>query len=194
MEDKILYYLPPELHQRSCIAGGYAVHAADAGDIDLFVLSGSQESMADDAYRMATHLKELKLLSRFTPMEMVPYGEETNGGRFLVYTVKAGYAGKDVQLLVCSAASPKDLIDSFDLSVHQLAYHPGPQGGKITWFGKDYTAPGEPIRVTRFDTPSDTLRRLHKLTQRYNTIADQGDVEKLVRLIGGENENLRIAA
>jgi hypothetical protein len=164
---------------RAFVAGGYAVEPTKALDVDLWVpASPGAGSFADRADVILADLQARKIDH---VVNMHPYPDQL-GPRFLVATIENAYDGKDVQLLITSHRSAQELVDSFDISTHMLARD---VDGKAT-FGKNFTSNRVSPKVCRWDTPSDTLKRLRKISQRYRIDPNPCEVWKLEDLSARE--------
>lgn len=164
--DRLLDFLPEELHGRVVVAGGYAVDARLAEDIDLWVpAAGLSAELA-----IQHHLDARGLSSA------MDVADGSYDGRRLVATIEHGYEGKNVQILTSNYLTAQQLVDSFDISTHMLAKRiVGPQ---VT-FGSKWTSKYDQPQVLRFTTPEHTLQRLVKICDRYGTKPRWDDVVKL---------------
>jgi hypothetical protein len=178
---KVMEFLPTELRDRAVIAGGFAADHERAQDVDVWVLNGRNGS-----FEAREQIEEF-LVNNFQELELV-----RNLGLYpdsnVVATLKRAFLGHDVQLLTTGAFTTKELVNGFDISTHQVALQQVGELMKVT-HGDDWTSLHEQPRVTRFSTPADTLRRLHKVTQRYGTQPRKQDIERLIWGIRDETPN-----
>lgn len=180
--------LPEELHDKAFIAGGYAHNPELAEDIDLWVVG--QEDMEATANVIRAHAGIPAIDDINDP------GYAVNPHGFMVaYNTSIevpdpGYVpGKvhvwfakfiTVQLLVTRQPDIDTLLSYFDITTHKIAY---PLNAPGTFrVGEGYFPTGAQPRVSRWDSPAHTLRRLQKIAARYNHVPHPEDVEELVRL------------
>lgn len=189
----LMQFVPKPLRGLAWVAGGFAADSERAGDVDIWILSRGiysrtkTSTMSAHADWLIAHLEEQGL--KFERGPVVGYVFD-DAERRLVATIPHGFGDRPVQLLVTSATTPQELVQTFDLSVHQVAKRIviGNAANATEPTGELIVAPTwssltEPIRVTRFTTPEDTLSRLHKLTQRYALQPVDADVRKLIEAI-----------
>lgn len=162
------------------IAGGYAVEPTKAQDVDLWL-----PAIIDTTFELRANA----ILERLTEdgIEHEPnlraYPNDL-GDRYLVATIPEGFDKKDVQVLITSHRTAQGLVDSFDISTHMLALDLNTR----STFGKEYTHTGQRPKVCRWDTPTDTLKRLFKICSRYNLTPLASDVMKLEALAAAERQ------
>jgi hypothetical protein len=171
--DQLMAFVPALMRDRAVIAGGYAVDADLATDIDIFILNCVD--LEDAALKVVTFLEESGI--DYEQPEAEVYG----ASRMLAATIPFGYAGKNVQIIVTGFTTAKALVNSFDLSVHALATYPSTPYTMTLAFGSQWTPTGKCIHILRWDTPIETQERFKKLALRYG---GGGDAEELNKLRG----------
>jgi len=169
--------LPSELAAKCVIAGGAARDYWHAKDIDLWYLAKDEEE--------ATAVSA-KLTSMFVGTAVVNFAQYP-GMKFVkcceIPFHPAPKGPQVIQIMVAVGPDPVDLLEGFDISVHQFCVMPS---GRLL-YGPWCTEPGDyPIRVNRFDTPYSTLRRYFGVCQRYSTNPQWGDVTRLCRAVVNE--------
>jgi hypothetical protein len=207
--EDLLEYIPESLHDQFVVAGGYACCPELAGDIDMWLLVGAKATPEDTEM----HMEDLRgdLYSHLHKMgaSLSSAGKETPeylfGKRRLVGTIQGfwktgGYlrqyikAETNLQFIIAPCDTAQELVDSFDLSTHAIAF----QGDQYT-FAKQWTRREVPPVVMRWDQPATTLKRIHKICARYGTVPRPGDVERLTDLaeseavvagLGGEDKDI----
>lgn len=176
-------YVPDKFRANAFVAGGFAVDAERASDIDIWILNCDKELMVKGFYDTAfltylnTEDKSRAPWSFSTPAD--PY--EIGGVKRLGTLYHPLMQEKDtrIQILVSDLLDVWELLKSFDLSVHQVAYDVHANTYRVP----TTTPLGiTPVRVTRFDTPHSTLRRYFKLTERYESAIEWTDIETLCSL------------
>jgi len=193
--EKLTYFVPPALRADAVVAGGYAVDPQLATDIDVFILQpqwsfkgipmkwDKERTIEGDIDLILKYLDDNDF--SYEPNEHEPYGHQ----RQLVATIEGAYEGKALQIISTSFPTAQALVDSFDLSVHMMAKRPSESShGRVmrVTFGKKWTSLRDPMRVTRWDTPRETLARAEKLSKRYGLRVHDLDLTQL--------ENAAIAA
>lgn len=162
--------LPSDLMEYAFIAGGYAACPPLASDIDLWVY----------VQREADTLSAVKArILDWLDSEMWPYEAEesairaigeTNGYTLTaskVAIVRSPHWSHPVHIMVTSA-TPQDLLETFDISTHQVAIV---FGNVIK--GSQWTPVTEPPRMLR-NTPT-TPERMEKIAARYgHSLTPQG--------------------
>lgn len=156
--------LPEKWRNQWCIAGGYAACPALATDIDVWVYNIHEQLLTTAREELLEHLATTRLyfipqplhkgdgIQKLEPDEMEYVGK----------TLKvADVWSENIHLLVTSAKTVEELLDTFDISTSMAAIL---SNGK-TVRGKDYTHPGRPPQVIRM-TPTTQVRLL-KLCERF---------------------------
>lgn len=175
-------YLPPSLVHLAYVAGGFAVDAERASDVDLWITGLNNEEIVKDVYK--EHILD-NLNSGWggpSPWSFIdPHDPYEIGGVKRIGTlwnsdIEGSYK---VQVLVTTLVTVEELLHTFDLSVHQVAYN---AEGKLFRVPSTTTPGVTPVRVTRWDTPHSTLRRYFKLTERYESAIEWQDIEQLCSL------------
>lgn len=169
--DQLMHFVPPTMRAKAVVAGGYAVDAALASDIDIFILGCAD--LEGDALKVVEYLEGENLDYEHNN------GEVYGAMRHLAATVFHAYEGKNVQIIVSGFTTAKALVNSFDLSVHAVALAPATPYAMGITLGTQWTPKGKTIRILRWDTPIETLTRFEKLAVRYRA---SGDAEELTRL------------
>lgn len=155
--------LPPDLEASAYIAGGYAACPALASDLDLWVyVQPERDTLANVRQRVLDWLEN----------EMWPYeaeenthkmiGEDANGyslASMKVSTVRSPHWSHPVHIMV-TTAQPRDLIETFDISTHQIAI----VFGQVIK-GSGWTPIIEPPVVLKMT--STTPERLEKIRKRF---------------------------
>lgn len=175
--DALKQLLPPEMHKRAIVAGGYAADPDKAVDIDLWVIGGD---MAQDfkAIRLWNNLMEYELSSERNPYEQ--FSNEFAVATELTVEMKLGRFSTTylpVQILVSAAPTFTDLLNRFDISVHAIGYPLMAPAGR--YVGSGFTEFFEQPRVLTFSRPEQTIRRLEKIAPRYGFEAHPEDLAKL---------------
>jgi hypothetical protein len=163
--------LAPHREGNAFIAGGYAACPALAGDLDLWV-------WVDERKESLSHAREQILL--WLEAELWPY--EAQGGlqqvtndqnpnypvqSMKVALVRSPYWSHPVQIIV-TTADPNALLETFDISTHQIAIV---FGNVIK--GSGWTPITETPRILRM-TPT-TPERLERIAARYgHSLTPQG--------------------
>jgi hypothetical protein len=159
--------LPPDLEGSAFIAGGYAACPALATDIDLWVYVAG-ESLADARDRILLWLQT----------EMWPYetqednrpqlADSTIDGYSIISSkvaiVRSPHLSHPIHIMVC-AGSIQELLETFDISTHQIALS---FGGVIK--GPRWTPITERPVIIRSATGISTQKtqeRLGKIATRY---------------------------
>ncbi len=109
--------LPADLMGSAFIAGGYAACPALARDLDVWVLAPEAEDLESARERILAHLE-----STMWPYEALDWMTEEYGTThaMLVATVRSSHLTHPVQILV-THSQPIDLLETFDISTHQVA-------------------------------------------------------------------------
>lgn len=180
--------IPESLHAQAFIAGGAAIAPHTASDVDVWVI-GDEDSR--DALFDFAEAKWGTLLGGQAPALTVfaqgdgkwqhPAGlteEEAEAYRIaitenwrdagirMVGTAQTSKGSKPIQVLHASKVyGVTDLLSYFDISVHAWARSVG--NSKAYYAGNWATLPSALPRVTRWNTPATTVRRLRKLLHRY---------------------------
>lgn len=175
--------VPPDLHVRTFIAGGFAANPNKANDIDLWIVG--DEPHPDVAEKILRHLGNnghditVRNFPFYTDVQLTP-------GRtvwFRVCDVNDFYSnGKrmPVQIMATTYHDVDELLAYFDLSPHKKAIAIS-DGLEI--IGRGFTTPDEQPRATRFDTPHSTLRRYFRLCERYGHRPNWDDVNQLCQAV-----------
>ncbi len=168
--------LPEGLEPFAFIAGGFAACPALAGDMDVWVQVGNgspeddQDAVDEGRARLLAHVrKHYQGVAEddYLHKDVSDQGYPTFTRKVCTIPAQRGLT-KPVHLMV-TTASIQDVLDSFDISTHQVALT---DHGVVT--GKEYTAPHlEPKVLTQ--TPK-TAERLEKIVKRYHY---KGTTEKL---------------
>lgn len=164
--------LPPDMMDSAFIAGGYAACPALARDIDLWVTVPQGESLRGARNEILAWLE----------IEMWPYEAEAdnlirnlgkaNDGYTACLTgkvaiVRSPHMTHPIHIMVTSV-SPADLLETFDVSTHQVAIV---FGNVIK--GTGWTPVTEPPRMLKM-TPT-TPERMEKIAARYgHSLTPQG--------------------
>ena len=186
--DALKQLLPPEMHKRAIVAGGYAAVPEKAADVDLWVIGGDME-MDYNRIRLHNHLGLM-------PLDSSPYEQFSN--EFAVVTeqtveLKLGRFSTTylpVQILVSSAPTFQDLVDRFDISIHAIGRRlvdEGPEGDDYPVYGKGFTLPHQQPRVLVFTRPEQTIRRLERILPRYGFEPHPDDLTRLGAAIAKAN-------
>lgn len=169
------------------IAGGAAVGLGVHEDVDLWLLNRPNGLSAVEIGKLKLHLHRLDQGNEITldPFvyaiieNQVEHAMSSSGDEDVIqmandedFTIpaKGEYRGKKFQIMTTPLPNERELLRRFDLSVHQIAIH---RNGAIS-MAHSTTAPGEPIKITRFTTPLSTFRRLIKLCARYDVSIEMG--------------------
>lgn len=156
----IPHNLLPERLNQWIVAGGWAACPQLATDTDVFVLAGKHVDLLELRQELLDHLKDTGL----------EFSEESETREFIGYDGLVGIGkvarvwrddGSVIHILVASTSDPRDVLNSFDLSISMVGIMP--DGRVIT---TNYTtSPVEPIIVVK-DTPT-TAARLKKYNTRF---------------------------
>ncbi len=155
--------LPADLMGSAFIAGGYAACPALARDLDVWVYTNSEvESMEDVRARILTHLE-----SDVWPYETADEDTRLAGMRddnypifvLKVATVRSVHLTHPIHILVVNQ-QPVDLLETFDISTHQVALVFGRVVKGSGW--TPVTVP--PVKLR--DTPT-TNERMARIAARY---------------------------
>ena len=180
--------VPPALMERACIAGGAAVDFVKANDVDIWILTPDPGEYDEGELRdvLRAHLKTLVPDDPFSLLDTVDFTErlmtdaeekygfgQPNDGKVLF---EGDLNGKKFQILVARFQNVAELLEHFDLSVHQAAWLPA---GSFVTRGTT-TKPGVTIRVTNYHSPVHTFSRLRKLCRRYSSDVSPMNVATLV--------------
>lgn len=174
--EKVLEFIPAGMRGRAVVAGGYAADPTRANDIDLWVLTNSK-------FAAPLILQHLRAMPGVVITELRNAEDEYQGR--LVATVKDGYDGRPVQILVAPQRTARELVEWFDISTHAVAKWIDPAKPDVlqVTYAKQWTGTRVPARVLRWDTPEQTLNRLLKVTERYRIALNKNDVLRLQALI-----------
>jgi len=204
--------VPPDLQPMSVIAGGALV--SNEGDVDLWILTPNEYFVSTPSYwtgirnRVREYLERLKLphpaFSNLIWKEREANGEEYASNGRVLFDVEAypkaehpGFFGgipRKLQILGTSQHTATGLLNTFDLSVHQVA---------VRWDGITYTVPtsttrSEIIRITNLHSPERTFKRYRKLWHRYEVfrgnLANGIDHQGILNLIRAPYDGAALAA
>ena len=137
-------YLPPELHHRAYITGGYAHSPSLADDVDLFILD------CDGPLPLLTYPQQPLSLYQFSA------------------GVRAVYSPSVAAQIICvSHKTIQELLDDFDITTHMVAI----DADGNTIYGQYYTPSAVQVHrpLNGLTNPVRTLYRYIKLCYRYNT-------------------------
>lgn len=195
--------LPESLHERAIVAGGYAAHPQKALDVDLWVVGVPLEDFTKVERTIRKHLSNHGYLSEGAPAdqeslrdlqrefqgEALHYEEHPGQFRVVVEGVPAIH-GLPLQIIISAQPFFDALLHTFDITTHQIGYPLlAPTEVMVT---DDYTFSWEQPRVTNFDRPHQTLRRLERIAPRYGFEPHPEDVAKL--LVAKDDTNWQEAA
>jgi hypothetical protein len=178
--------IPEALHARTFIAGGAAIAPHTATDVDVWVIGDDdsrEELFAFAEERWGPLLggnADITVYGEGDNLTQTPVGlsdEEAEayrinltdnwreaGIKFVGITHTSG--AKPIQVLhVDKVRGVIDLLGHFDISVHQWAQNL--RTPLQNYAGPWATLPSALPRVTRWNTPTTTVRRLRKLLYRY---------------------------
>ena len=158
MPDDYLAKIPPLYRSTAYVVGGAATCLRLAQDVDIVILTeaslqGLQEEFAVDARLY---------LSKFIPAQRTRSDYQT-AIKAAIGTLSSPYLEKDIHLLLSNVATVQEVLDAFDLSIHQFAIDSLGQ----RFAGTNATASSAPIKVLKYDTPESTLARYIRLCTRY---------------------------
>jgi hypothetical protein len=180
--------IPEALHASAFIAGGAAIAPHTASDVDVWVIGDedSREKLFEFAEEKWTHAlggqhADLVIYGEGDGKFQCPSGmtEEDceayriavtenwrEAGIRLIGVAQTAKASKPIQVLhATKVRGVSDLLSHFDISVHQWAQSiTAPQGN---YSGSWATLPSALPRITRWNTPATTVKRLRKLLHRY---------------------------
>lgn len=160
--------LPDDLQRNAFIAGGYAACPALALDMDVWVKVDRNDSLPEAKQRILDWLESTMWpydAATTRPSIVGTVGANADGydgmGVFVqkVATVKSQYLTHPYHIMVVNV-DPRTLIETFDISTHQIAIA---FGNVIK--GSGWTPITEPPRVLKM-TPT-TPERLEKIAARY---------------------------
>lgn len=147
-----------------CIAGGFAACPDKAGDCDVWVLTGGDESLGSvrDGILQRLQALDIAFVEESTPFSDVleSYATGVNIG-----TTKCARLADGRQIIVTTADSASELLDAFDVSAHQIALT---SDGELVR-GSGFTPIDQPVRALLRNEYTDS--RLTKIACRYRQVA-----------------------
>jgi hypothetical protein len=173
--------LPEEFHDKAFVAGGYAHNPEKAEDIDLWVVGQEDMEATANKLRGFNDLPDIGDIND-PAYEVNPHGFVVAFNRQVVENDDDEFSTNivKVQVIVTKQPDIDTLLSYFDITTHKIAY---PLAAPTTFrVGEGYFPIGVQPRVTRFDSPAHTLKRLQKIAARYGFDPHPEDVEELVKL------------
>lgn len=163
--------LPPDYMDCAFIAGGYAACPPLARDIDLWVMVNPSQSLAAVREEILAWLEsELWPYEVQDDRRLRPLGTTAEGYDIIatkVAVVKSLHMSHPIHIMLVDR-SPRELLETFDISTHQVAIV---FGNVIK--GSGWTPITEPPRQLK-DSPT-TAARMEKIAQRYgHSLTPQG--------------------
>jgi hypothetical protein len=171
--DRVKALLPQTLHARAVIAGGAAADLGKATDIDVFVLGARGKTVI--SRQITTYLRD------FVDTAFVDHRYDENKGYDksrddFEKIATIGGALWPVQIIAVDQETVADLLNRFDISVHQVA---------VTLDGRKVVVPTttrviqQPRLISPKYSAKFTLERLKRLCSRYGFKPHPDDVAAL---------------
>ena len=176
---QLLQLVPPSIHDRLWIAGGYLADPERACDIDAWLLdaanNGEEFSLAHNyALKAWWNLEPLEIARRIAPYvghdAPSEYVDSLKAkGIYYVGSLQLSTWPKPVQLFATPYTTITELLADFDVSTHQVAQHVAT--GMLATI-QTTTATNAIPRITNWATPATTLVRIERLAKRYGFSLD----------------------
>lgn len=148
----LTFSLVPGLH--ACIAGGFAADWAQAGDIDLWVMSDPLLEKAGELFqRLGVKFTHKSEDSDSVPPEMITRSVVVCATPLL-----------NIHVIGTEEQSIHALLDTFDISTHRWAL----TRADVQVSGSHATTPYETGRVLTYRFPESTDKRVKRLQERYD--------------------------
>lgn len=158
-------------HLLWCIAGGWAACPALASDMDVWVYSVAHTDLLDVRREIIKHLAvegfEFETLD--DKVKIGDYPDELQTKKVAWVTIGT----TEIHLMVTTAWSPRELVNSFDISTHMVAID---QDGRVIR-GEDWTPVSVPPRIVNY-YPA-TQARLEKISARFGHEGETVDEDEI---------------
>ena len=164
------------------VCGGAAVDCTRAGDIDVFYTRVERGYSTRTVEELKAELREKLPPGMFVENGMPMFTEE---GMYNPQSCPIGnglYGLFKVQFIYVNAQTVQEILNYFDLSVHMVGVDAF-RDSMCVYYGKDWTATYEPIKVCNVFDPVRTYARLLKLAQRYDTTVDKASADALKQTV-----------
>jgi hypothetical protein len=177
--------LPDSIRGQAFIGGGAAVDVEAARDIDLWILT-DKLGVEDDIAALRGFVAAQGI--RVQPVEGIAYGQIVPDMAVIKFGAVVEGFDKPVQIMFAfgdNYTTPKDVLNSFDISVHQFAVieDRDVDGNRLPIFdfvkADTATYPDDAIIITQTRTPEWTLLRYARLCARYDQNMSYWQVAKL---------------